>query len=234
MNQKLIGFSPLALMMGHSATVFSVYVRLLKRFGEQKWWPAESPFEVILGAILTQRSNWRNVEMAISNLRQAGLLSVEAIVKTDVRRLRNLLRPSGFFRQKTDRILDFSSHLMRGYEGNLDKFFVRDLQKVREELLSLKGIGEETADSILLYAGEKTTFVVDAYTIRILNRLGLSKSTRYNETKRFLEKNLPENLQLYKEYHALFVALGKMFCQTIPRCDGCPLTGYCAFHSPQT
>jgi len=209
--------------------LLSTYEKLLSHFGRQGWWPGESAFEVVLGAILTQRANWRNVEKAIGNLKRAAIMSPDAIANASRRKLENLLRPVGFFRQKTTTIRNFVRHLIGHHEASLDGLFDAELGEVRGELLSLKGIGDETADSILLYAGSKPSFVVDAYTIRIVNRLGLTDSKQYSRVKELFESNLPKDIEVYKEFHALLVALGKKFCKATPLCANCPLLSDCTF-----
>ena len=217
-------------MATKGSKLHSLYEKLLSHFGRQKWWPGESAFEIVLGAILTQRANWRNVEKAIGNLKRAAILSPDAITNTNRKKLEKLLRPVGFFRQKTTTIRNLVRHLIRHHEGSLDRLFDAELGEIRSELLSLKGIGDETADSILLYAGSKPSFVVDAYTIRIVNRLGLTESRQYSCVKELFENNLPKDTEMYKEFHALLVALGKKFCKTRPYCAKCPLSSDCAFH----
>ncbi|MBM2835096.1 MAG: Endonuclease [Candidatus Brocadiaceae bacterium] len=192
--------------------------------GPRQWWPGETPFEVIIGAILTQNTNWSNVEKAIKNLKTAGKLSPEGMYELSVTELAELIRPSGFFNVKAKRVKAFINWLFSRYEGNLSKMFAQDLQALRSELLSVKGIGPETADSILLYAGNMPTFVVDAYTHRIFSRHELiPEESTYDEMKSFFEENLPEDVQLFNEYHALLVNIGKTFCKTKKVCEPCPL-----------
>lgn len=193
-------------------------------FGPRQWWPGETPFEVVIGAILTQNTNWSNVEKAIKNLKTAGKLSPEGIYELSVTELAELIRPSGFFNVKAKRVKAFINWLFSRYKGNLSKMFAQDLQALRGELLSVKGIGPETADSILLYAGNMPTFVVDAYTHRIFSRHELiPEESTYDEMKSFFEENLPEDVQLFNEYHALLVNIGKTFCKTKKVCEPCPL-----------
>jgi len=193
-------------------------------FGPRQWWPGETPFEVVIGAILTQNTNWSNVEKAIKNLKTAGKLSPEGIYGLSITELAELIKPSGFFNVKAKRVKAFINWLFSRYEGNLSKMFARDLQTLRSELLSVKGIGPETADSILLYAGNMPTFVVDAYTHRIFSRHELiPEESTYDEMKSFFEENLPEDVQLFNEYHALLVNIGKTFCKTKKVCEPCPL-----------
>lgn len=204
--------------------------RLLLRFGPQHWWPAKSPFEVVVGALLMAQTSWRNVEAAIRNLEGAGLLDPRALAAAPVGRIRALVHPAGLHRQKPRRLKDFSQHLLRVADGDLDRFFERDLETVRHELLGLNGIGPETADSILLYATGFPTFVVDAYTVRIGQRLGWFTTDRYEEVKAFFESRLPRDVAMYREYHALLVAHGKHICRPRPRCDVCPLRDVCAYY----
>lgn len=176
------------------------------------------------------QTSWRNVEAAIHNLSRAGLLDARALAAAPVRRIRALVRPAGLHRQKPGRLKGFARHLLRVADGDLDRFFARDLEGVRRELLGLDGIGPETADSILLYAARFPTFVVDAYTIRVGRRLGWFDTDRYDEVKAFFESRLPRDVSLYREYHALLVAHGKEICRPRPRCDACPLRDVCAYY----
>jgi len=193
-------------------------------FGPRQWWPGETPFEVVIGAILTQNTNWSNVEKAIKNLKTAGKLSPEGIYGLSTTELAVLIKPSGFFNVKAKRVKAFINWLFSKYDGNLSKMFARDLQTLRSELLSVKGIGPETADSILLYAGNMPTFVVDAYTHRIFSRHELiPEESTYDDMKSFFEENLPKDVQLFNEYHALLVNIGKMFCKPRKVCEPCPL-----------
>lgn len=167
------------------------YAALYRAWGAQNWWPAETRFEVIVGAYLTQNTAWSNVERALANLRKAGLLTPEGIRKVRVGRLERLIRPSGYFRQKAERLKIFVAFLDKTYEGSLDKLFSQPAVKLREELLTLKGIGPETADSILLYAGDHPVFVVDAYTRRILDRHNiLPEKTGYEDIRILFERAL--------------------------------------------
>lgn len=195
--------------------LLKIYEKLLGHFGPQAWWPADSPFEVMVGAILTQNTNWKNVEKAIANLKRKKLLRPVSILEIANSKLEKLIRPAGFFRQKAKRLKGFIREYRRKSEMN------------REELLRIKGIGPETADSILLYAFEKPTFVVDAYTRRIGQRVGLFKFDDYHEIKDYFEKNLPKDREMYKEYHALLVELAKNYCKTKPACKKCPVGKLC-------
>lgn len=201
------------------------YNKLLGAFGPQHWWPGDGPFEVVVGAVLTQNTNWGNVERAINNLRAAGKLSPEALHKIKANELAQLVRPAGYFNIKAKRLKNLINWFFARYDGDLDRMFSQKLDSLREELLSVKGIGRETADSILLYAGNMPSFVVDAYTYRVLSRHHLiPEDSTYEEIKAFFEDTLPEDVQLYNEYHALLVRVGKTFCKPRgPDCQRCPL-----------
>ena len=210
--------------MRKTKALLQIYQKMFEALGPRQWWPGETPFEVVIGAILTQNTNWPNVEKAIKNLKMADKLSPEGIYALSVPELAKLIRPSGFFNVKAKRVKAFISWLFSRYEGNLSKMFAQDLQSLRSELLAVKGIGPETADSILLYAGNMPTFVVDAYTHRIFSRHELiPEESTYDEMKSFFEENLPKDVQLFNEYHALLVNIGKMFCKPKKVCEPCPL-----------
>lgn len=200
----------------------SLYEALLAHFGHQNWWPGDSPWEIAVGAILTQQVSWSNVEKAISNLKTANLLELGKMVRADPEQIKALIRPVGFYNQKTARLLDFATTVSEKY-GSIEKMLARPLKIVREELLATKGIGTETADSILLYAGNHTTFVIDAYTKRLARCLNIPESEDYESLKAVFEANLPPNRQLFNEYHALVVRLGKENCKTKPVCQTCPV-----------
>ena len=201
------------------------YDALFRAHGPQHWWPGRTRFEIIVGAILTQNTTWTNVERAIANLRREKLLSPAAIEKIPTARLATLIRSSGYFRQKARKLKAFVSFLRRNYQGSLNKLFATPTAELREQLLAVHGIGPETADSILLYAGQHRVFVVDAYTRRILERHNLvhPKAT-YEDIRTQFEQNLPDDTQIYNEYHALIVHTGKHHCRTRqPNCKQCPL-----------
>src|SRR5574337_1137040 len=213
--------------MNKAKTILKIYQKMFDTLGPQQWWPGETPFEVVIGAILTQNTNWSNVEKAIKNLKAAGRLSPEGIHELRVTELALLIRPSGFFNVKARRVKTFINWLFLRYEGNLSRMFAQDLQILRDELLSVKGIGPETADSILLYAGNFPTFVVDAYTHRIFSRHGfISEESTYDDMKSFFEENLPNDVKLFNEYHALLVNIGKMFCRPKKVCEQCHLRDF--------
>ena len=205
-----------------------VYRRLFDAFGPQHWWPGESPFEVMIGAVLTQNTNWQNVERAIGNLREADLLNPHALYALPQEELEELIRPAGYFRIKARRLRNLLKFLVERYDGSLDAMFATGLSTLREELLGINGIGPETADSILLYAGRLPSFVVDTYTHRIFARHGwIDFDTDYHAIQDHFHSNLPDDVALYNEYHALIVHLGKHYCRkTNPKCDECPLNEF--------
>jgi endonuclease III related protein len=201
-----------------------IYHRLLSFFGEQGWWPAETPFEVMVGAILTQNTAWRNVEHAIARLKDEGVLTPQGLRRIKEKRLAKLIRPAGYYNVKARRLKALIAFLNREYGGDLENMFSGPVSRLREQILMVKGVGPETADSILLYAGEKPIFVIDAYTKRVLSRHGMiTDGTSYEAIQDLFMRSLPEDVALYKEYHALFVRLAKTFCKTKPQCAGCPL-----------
>lgn len=203
--------------------------RLAAHFGPLHWWPADSPFEVVIGAILTQNTAWRNVEYAIANLKQAQALTPTAIGQLTELELQQLIRPAGFFRQKAERLQLFVAHLFACHDGKLSQLLEGELDSVRQELLSLKGIGPETADSILLYAGGRPSFVVDAYTRRLLTRLGLLQGDEsYEQIRSRFMTDLPHDPDRFNEFHALIVETCKQFChKRRPLCLPCPLRSHC-------
>ena len=206
-------------------TLNKIYDKLLGAFGPQEWWPAESGFEVIVGAILTQNTAWGNVEKAIAVLRERNLLTPSALHEAPLEVLAESVRSSGCYNLKAARLKAFSDFLNCRHGGDLDEMFRRDGESLRRELLSVKGIGEETADAILLYAGRYPTFVVDAYTRRVLLRHQLIPShAGYGDIRHFFMSTLARDEGLYNEYHALFVKVGKEFCRRrVPLCGSCPL-----------
>ncbi len=208
--------------------LLKTYSLLYKHFGPQRWWPGETPFEVMIGAILTQSASWSNVEKAIANLKRAKVLSPKALDKIKTAKLQKLIRPSGYFRAKAKKVKAFVKFFLTEYDGRIGKMREGGGEALREKLLGVYGIGPETADSILLYALQKPTFVVDAYTKRIGQRLGLFKFDKYDEIKEYFESGLPRKRKLYNEYHALIVALGKYHCKPKPVCEGCPLFTTCS------
>lgn len=203
----------------------SYFATLAKSLGPRHWWPARTPFEVVVGAILTQNTAWQNVEKAIFNLRRERLLTPQAIERVPAQRLARLVRPSGYFRQKAKKLKAFVRFLRNEYGGSLPRMFATPTIELRRKLLDVFGIGPETADSILLYAGGHSVFVVDAYTHRILGRHGIAPGRPdYEAVRAMFEANLPADARLYNEFHALLVNVGKNWCRPRePRCSECPL-----------
>lgn len=211
----------------HGKVLLKAYNRLYNHFGPQHWWPGETPFEVMVGAILTQNTNWGNVEKAIANLKKNSVLNPHAINSLKNDKLAALIRPAGYYNIKAKRLKNFVSRYVEDFSGRLSGLKKLSLEDAREWLLSISGIGPETADSILLYALDKPSFVVDAYTKRVMARHGLvSEEADYHELQELFADNLEEDISLYNEYHALLVHVGKDYCKPIPRCDECPLNGW--------
>ena len=207
-----------------SKTLTEIYQLLFDRFGPQHWWPGETQFEIIAGAVLTQNTNWANVEKAIANLKSAHLLTPEKLYHLDLSQLAELIRPAGYYNIKAKRLKNFVNWLFQNYDGQLTNLQNLDTGQLRAELLVIKGIGPETADSILLYAFNREIFVIDAYTARIACRHGLIQpGADYEQLRELFQSNLPQDSQLFNEYHALLVRLGKEFCRPKAKCSACPL-----------
>ena len=201
-----------------------IYKRLFAQFGPQGWWPGKTQFEIILGAILTQNTNWGNVERAIKNLKKHRLLNPGRLKEIPIKRLASLIRPAGYFNIKAKRLKNFINFLFKEYKGNIRKMFKEDFLSLRAKLLDVKGIGQETADSILLYAGNKPIFVVDTYTKRMLFRHNLiDKKAEYSEIQNIFMDHLQQDTKVFNEFHALIVRLGKEICKSKPLCEICPL-----------
>ena len=217
-------------------SLLTLYRELLDHFGPLNWWPADSPFEVVIGAILTQNTTWTNVEKAIANLEKADAISIHRLEEIPLHQLEELIRPSGFFRQKATRLQSLSRHLVTEWQSNLNDFCSGPLDEARERLLARPGIGPETADSILLYAAYRPSFVVDAYTRRIFERVGVLRGDEtYAEVRQIFMQALPEDVALYNEYHALIVQLAKTCCRKRkPLCNGCPICKLCRFGTQAT
>ena len=210
--------------MNKKKVLTEIYDSLSKSFGKQYWWPGDTAFEVAIGAILTQNTNWANVEKAIKNLKTAKVFTPKKMYEIDIETLADLIKPSGYFNVKAKRLKHFIEWLFLHYNGSLSKLFKLDYAALREQLLSVNGVGRETADSIILYAAEKLTFVVDAYTKRVLVRHGLiTEDYDYDAIKAVFEDNLPKEVSLYNEYHALIVMVGKYYCKPRMQCEECPL-----------
>jgi endonuclease-3 related protein len=208
-----------------------LYRRLRSHFGFLDWWPGETKTEIVVGAILTQNTAWKNVEKAIKRLKERGLLSEEKIANSSLKEIEEAIKPSGFYKQKAYRLRNLFKYI-KGEYGSLGSFFNKSKDELREELLSLNGIGKETADSIILYAAEKPTFVIDAYTRRIMSRIyGINEDIDYDELKSYFEKSLKPELELYKDFHAQFVELAKNYCKKEPLCAQCPIKDICQYGS---
>jgi endonuclease-3 related protein len=214
-----------------------IYNKLLNAFGPQHWWPIKGEYkqrnlseadrlEICIGAILTQNTSWKNVERARGNLHKNKLIDLKQLASIKENKLANLIKCSGYYRQKAKKLKIFSEHVLKS--GSLKNFFAKE--NLRNELLSVWGIGPETADSIILYSAEKPIFVIDAYTKRIMSRLGVCRpDVDYHELQDFFHKKLPRDEKLFNEYHALFVELAKRNCKKMPECRTCPLKKDCDF-----
>lgn len=211
-----------------SAPLQKIYEILDDYFGNLRWWPGDSPFEVMVGAILTQNTAWKNVEAAISQLKARDLLHPERLLHLDDLHLADLIRPAGYYRVKTKRLKAFLHFLNQEYQCDLEALLAEGLWRLREKLLSVHGIGEETADSILLYACGKPVFVIDTYTRRILQRHDIiGDNSGYADIQKLFMSSLPQSAPLYNQYHALLVNTGKRFCRKKnPQCNLCPLQSF--------
>jgi endonuclease-3 related protein len=208
--------------------LIDIYRRLFEQYGPQHWWPAETPLEMIVGAILTQSAAWTNVEKAIHNLKASTALSIRGLHGLPQDELARLIYPSGYYNVKARKIKTFAEWLIERYDSDLERLFALDVADMREELLSVHGVGEETADSIILYAARKPIFVIDAYTRRIITRLGLAPHREsYDAFQSLFMANLPHDEALFNEYHALLVQHGKAVCRKVPLCPGCCLNPLC-------
>ena len=224
-----------------------IYETFLLHFRPQGWWPVTKEGELIpkyhqsndltesqmleicLGAILTQNTNWKNVEKTIINLCKNKLIDIEKIIRIQDKKLAEIIKSSGYHNQKAKKLKNFCKFLSNNHGGSLIKLFENDLKTLREELLSINGVGPETADSIILYAAKKPIFVIDAYTKRILNRIGYQEKT-YEELQNLFMQKLPNNEKLFNEYHALLVELGKNICKKEPFCEKCPINNHCNYY----
>lgn len=208
--------------------IHEVFDRLMAAFGPQGWWPAETPFETMVGAILTQNTAWTNVELAVGRLKAAGAMDARTLLDMPDVELQTLIRPAGTFRVKAGRLKAFLTYFVSRYGADVSRMIDVPTGRLREELLSVNGIGPETADCILLYALNRPSFVVDAYARRVFGRLGLvDPGIEYRDIKRRFEAALPVDTEVYNEYHALIVALGKRVCLPAPRCGACVLNSIC-------
>ncbi len=220
---------------GINSKLMQIYELMYQKNGTMNWWPAQTRFEVIIGAMLTQFVSWKNVTCAIGNLKSQNLMSIEGICGVDSEKLEELIRSTRFYKQKAKKLKEFCAYLVDNYKGDLELFFDKDMYELRKELLSLYGIGEETCDSIILYAAEKPLFVVDSYTRRVYTRLGFFKEDiSYREMQKFFMENLEHNVQLFNEYHAQIDTIGSRSCfNRKPNCGGCPLNSICKFSNKE-
>ena len=211
----------------------ALFSRLLNAYGPQGWWSGDGdPLEVLVGAILTQRCAWRNAEMALEALKENDLLSIAALEWCPEETIQRAIRPAGFYRSKTRTLKALAGHVVHGHEGDISRLLGRSMDAVREELLAIRGIGEETADAICLYGAGLPSFVIDAYTRRLLERLGwISGDESYAELRAALMEQLPPDAVLFNEYHALIVRHGKDRCRSRPRCEACPVEDLCTVPS---
>jgi endonuclease-3 related protein len=207
-----------------SRRLLEMFDLMFDHFGPQHWWPGDGSLEMMTGAILTQNTSWSNVEKAIDNLKNRNLLSIETLFDLSEEKLAHFIKPAGYFNVKAKRLKNLIRFLIDKYEGDLDRFIEDDIHRLREGLLSVNGVGPETADSIILYAAKKPVFVIDAYTHRILSRHNLiEEQVTYDELQSLFMDNLPEETILFNEFHALIVITGKEYCRRNPKCDICPL-----------
>tara|TARA_Y100000294_G_C8485290_1_gene308472 strand:+ start:264 stop:977 length:714 start_codon:yes stop_codon:yes gene_type:complete len=225
-----------------------IYKKLYSHFGPQYWWPVtksgdipryhknislndKQKLEICFGAILTQNTNWKNVEKAITQLNKNNSININKIIKINNKKLANIIRSSGYHNQKAKKLKNFCSFLLNNYNGKINGFFSNEIEILRNELLSINGIGPETADSIILYAAKKPIFVIDAYTKRIYSRIfNIEKELKYDELQNIFMENLDKDEKLFNEYHALLVELGKNYCKTKPLCEKCPINNVCQYY----
>ncbi|MCX8083309.1 MAG: endonuclease III domain-containing protein [Calditerrivibrio sp.] len=207
--------------------LIKIYSLLYKRYGDMKWWPAETPFEVAVGAVLTQNTTWKNVEKAISNLKCEDCLNPVCLVGLENDKLKELIKPAGFFNQKSERLKRLAEFVLEVCYGDIRYLLGLTLQEAREQLLNIKGVGFETADSILLYAVGHPIFVIDKYTMRMFKRIGVVLTEKYELFQRMFMENLPKDTELFKNYHAVIVENVKRFCKVKPDCTYCPLETIC-------
>ncbi|MFB6076386.1 MAG: endonuclease III domain-containing protein [Candidatus Aenigmatarchaeota archaeon] len=211
-----------------------IHSKLMEEFEGEEWWPHNSKFEVIVGAILTQNTSWENVQTALDEMKEKDIMDMKSIVEIDREELEETIRSSGYYKQKAKRLKRISKHIFQDYDSVKEFFEGRDIDELREELLNIKGIGKETADAMILYAGERPTFVVDAYTKRVFGRIGMDVGDKYDEIKAFFEENLPSDPKLYDEYHGLLIELAKEYCKKKPECKGCPISHICGYFEKNT
>ncbi|HQG50913.1 MAG TPA: endonuclease III domain-containing protein [Syntrophorhabdaceae bacterium] len=210
--------------MNTGQRLLKIFNILLKSFGKRNWWPGETPLEIIVGAVLTQNTSWKNVQKAIQNMKNECVLDIESLYRIGTERLSEIIRPSGFYNLKANRLKNIVNVIYNSYGASIDNMANISLDELRHSLLEINGIGPETADSILLYALNRPIFVVDAYTKRFLSNHRLyAAGGDYHAVQRFFMKNLPADIYLFNEFHALIVCLGQGYCKKTPICKGCPL-----------
>lgn len=214
-------------------TIHKLYTKLENYYGKTNWWPADGVFEIIVGAVLTQNTNWLNVEKALNNLKNNCMLDYSKILDEREDLIKQMIRPAGFYNQKYSTLLRVCRFINEELEGDLNVIRQMNTPALRDKLLNIKGIGKETADSILLYCGYHPVFVIDAYTKRILHRLGISKESDYDNLQHIFESELPANVHLYAEYHGLIVEHAKKFCRKKPVCKDCFLAYICEYKAEE-
>lgn len=214
--------------MKNSQSLLDIYNLLSNHYGEQKWWPAESPFEVVIGAILTQNTNWRNVEIAIKNLKEHNLLDPFKIYQINNDILKNNIKPTGFYNQKATYLKNICKFIIDELNGDITNLKKLTTIEARNKLLNIKGVGFETADSILLYAVKIPVFIIDLYTKRFLTRINISlPNNNYNDIQKYITENINNDVNLFSEFHALIVEHSKRYCRKKPICSSCFLNSYC-------
>ncbi|MCX7428215.1 MAG: endonuclease III domain-containing protein [Planctomycetia bacterium] len=210
--------------MSTTVTLREIYDHLFAAYGPQHWWPGQSPFEVMIGAVLVQNTSWKNVEKAIERLRRDDLFEPHALAAVPAAELEELIRPAGYYRVKARRLHNLLAYVVGRYDGDLGAMFATDLSTLREGLLAINGVGPETADSILLYAGGLPVFVIDTYTHRVMARHGwIEPEIDYHGLQEHFQSRLEDDVAMYNEFHALLVRVGHRHCRKTPKCDGCPL-----------
>jgi endonuclease-3 related protein len=215
------------LLDSRSQRLMEMFENLLNHFGPQRWWPAETELEMMVGAVLTQNTSWKNVEKALHNLKKGDMLSLHRLSTLSIAEIAAVIRPAGYFNIKAKRLKNLTDFIVGHYQADLSMFLKEETQTLREGLLSVKGIGPETADSILLYAVRRPVFVVDAYTHRIMNRHGMTdEQASYHELQAIFMDHLPDDSALFNEFHALLVKAGKEYCRRKPLCHICPLRAW--------
>jgi len=214
-------------------TIYKLYTKLEDYYGKTNWWPAEGIFEIIVGAVLTQNTNWLNVEKALNNLKNNRMLDYSQILDEREDLVKQMIRPAGFYNQKYSTLLRVCRFIKEEFKGNFDLLKKMNTLDLRNKLLNIKGIGKETADSILLYCGYHPVFVIDAYTKRIVHRLGISSESDYDKLQYMFEDALPADVRLYAEYHGLIVEHAKKFCRKKPVCKECFLAYICEYKAEE-